>query len=134
MKPEISPAAPRAIVDRYLEGVRALRGKPVAYAGGGTGADGTIRLAHPRTASVLLALVSECYDQNVIYPFDWPAFTAKAGKMTEPGAIESASIDELRQLLTTIVRQDRFGAGLLEELAENGVLLRVLERIDVLVP
>ncbi len=133
MKPEVSPTALRAIVERHLAGLRALRGQPVEYAGGRVEAGGTIRLAYPRTSGVLLAFVNECYEQKVIYPFDWPAFTQAAEKLIEPGGIESASVDDLRRLLTTIVRQDRFNGGLLEEMAQNGVLVRMLERIDVLV-
>lgn len=121
------------LVERHLEPVRAASGKRTRYIGGGTEEDGTIRLSHPTTGARIYAFVDECAKRGWSFPFDWSTFAPRAEALIErKDGIETASLDDLRRLLTVIIRQDRFGPGVIENMAESGVFLRILERMAVL--
>ncbi|TCQ00645.1 hypothetical protein C8J34_13115 [Rhizobium sp. PP-F2F-G36] len=47
---------------------------------------------------------------------------------TASGAIDTATIDDLVHLLTTLIRGDRFNEGMLVKAFDDGVILRILAR------
>ena len=47
---------------------------------------------------------------------------------TAAGAIETATIDDLVHLLTTLIRGDRFNEGMLAKAFDDGVIHRILAR------
>jgi hypothetical protein len=121
-----------ALVGKYLPALREHSGKRTEFKGGGTEPDGTILLAYPCYPPGVDAFLDECVERKVVFPFDWPQFHERAAELIAEGGIECASVEELRRLLTTFVRQERFGPGVIGEMVESGVLLRVLERLAVL--
>ena len=52
--------------------------------------------------------------------------------MLEPDGLRSASADQIANLLTTVVRRDRFVEGGLAAAFESGLILAILERAEQL--
>ena len=70
-----------------------------------------------------------------ITPFDWMSWASSpAGQalLGHPDAVASASADDLRKLLTTYVRGERFGEGTLENAFNSGMLTAIMRRAGVL--
>jgi hypothetical protein len=122
-----------SLAERHLPALRLARGVPVRFVGGGEEAPGVFRLAQPTVDSRVYLFVDECIRDGWSFPFDWISFADRAREMIDrEDGIESASLDELRRLLTVIIRQDRFGRGVVEEMAERGAFVRILERMAAL--
>jgi hypothetical protein len=71
----------------------------------------------------------------LITPFDWPAWASGPegqALIGHPEAVASASADDLRKLLTTYVRSERFGDGTLEAVFASGMLTAIVRRAGVL--
>jgi hypothetical protein len=70
-----------------------------------------------------------------ITPFDWMTWSSSpAGKalLGQPDAVASASVEDLRCLLTVFVRGERFGEGTLENAFNAGMLTAIMRRAGVL--
>ena len=78
------------------------------------------------------AFVRACYEHGwVSADFDWPAWkeTEEASQLGEcPQALSMATMEQLRRLLTVVLRQDRFVEGSLEGHYESGLLTRIVRR------
>jgi hypothetical protein len=63
-------------------------------------------------------------------PFDWMAWlkTPRGEELREPAAVATAAPEELANLLTAIVRSERFSEGSLEGAHESGLLLAIARR------
>jgi hypothetical protein len=81
-----------------------------------------------RGASVSAA----AYEDGVVYPFDWPAWTkpAKAHAYeARPELLASADLDTCRRLLTCYVRAERFTDGVLASMVSSGYLQQLVRRL-----
>ena len=79
--------------------------------------------------------IQVCYDMKWVHPFDWGEWmrSSEAVRLRdEPGALESATPDQLQRLLTTVIRQDRFVDGAVAGAYKSGLLIRILRRAAVL--
>jgi hypothetical protein len=80
--------------------------------------------------------VGDCYEHGwVLAGFDWPAWaqTERARVLRDdPMVLASATEQDLAQLLTVVVRQDRFCEGSLARAFESGLILGILQRADQL--
>lgn len=78
------------------------------------------------------AFIQACYDHGWISgDLNWPdwASTEEAARLRDdPDYLATASAEQLRRLLTVIVRQDRFVNGSLADHFESGLLHRILGR------
>ena len=65
-----------------------------------------------------------------VRPFDWVAWiaTPEAAALLEPDGLRNASADQIANLLTALVRRNRFVEGALEGAFESGLILAILER------
>jgi hypothetical protein len=65
-----------------------------------------------------------------VRPFDWVAWiaTPEAASLLEPDGVRSASVEQIANLLTALVRRDRFVEGALESAFDSGLILAILER------
>jgi hypothetical protein len=65
-----------------------------------------------------------------VRPFDWVAWiaTPEAASLLEPDGVRSASVEQIANLLTALVRRDRFVEGALEAAFDSGLILAILER------
>ena len=73
---------------------------------------------------------------NVIYPFDWVAWseTEKAQELLHTTqSIAVADLDEVRRLLTALVRRERFDGGSIIVAIERGIVSAAVRRLVSLV-
>ena len=80
--------------------------------------------------------IDVCYETKwVNLRFDWGAWTNSLEALRlrdDPAALESATPDQLQNLLTVVIRQDRFVEGALASAFESGLLVSILRRAGVL--
>ena len=77
--------------------------------------------------------VDALYKNNFIRSFDWRQYQNVAKKYMEDGNIvEKADLETLLKLFTIHVRKERFQSGHLATVIENGHILRLLGRLEVL--
>ncbi len=80
--------------------------------------------------------IDVCYEMKwVNLRFDWGAWMNSLQALRlrdDPAALESATPDQLQNLLTVVIRQDRFVEGALATGFESGLLVRILRRAAVL--
>jgi hypothetical protein len=85
---------------------------------------------------IVESLVDAAYRNNwVLTKFDWPTWgqSERARQLRdEDGAIEQATGEEVCQLLTILIRQDRFSEGSLLESFNSGLMLRIVRRAKAL--
>jgi hypothetical protein len=66
----------------------------------------------------------------MVFVFDWVEWRDQGHVLLETsGAMERASLGDLQQLLTLIIRQERFAEGTLLHAAEQGWIHRILDRM-----
>ena len=98
--------------------------------------DGVITLPYFQTSAEANRFVRACYDTGWISPdMDWSEWknTPEAVRLfEEPGAVEGATHEQLRRVLTVMIRQERFAEGSLAGHHQSGLLLRVLQRAKAL--
>ena len=71
----------------------------------------------------------------VLTGFDWPTWAQSERAMQlrdEESAIEHATAEEVCQLLTVLIRQERFSDGSLLEAFNSGLMLRIVRRAKAL--
>ena len=80
--------------------------------------------------------IDVCYEMKwVNLSFYWSAWNDSAEALQlrdDPAALESATPNQLQNLLTVVIRQDRFVEGALAAVFESGLLVRILRRAAVL--
>ncbi|WP_172122502.1 DUF6508 domain-containing protein [Devosia sp. 919] len=83
-----------------------------------------------------LAFVETCYaDGWINQNFDWVSWkeTSEASALRDdPTTLASASASQIAQLLTVLVRQDRFSEGTLDWAFQTGLLSNILSRVSEL--
>ena len=80
--------------------------------------------------------VADCYAHDwVLGGFDWVAWAQTEEAQTlrdDPAVLAKAETHQLAQLLTVVIRQDRFVEGALAAAFKSGLILGVLERAEQL--
>ena len=98
--------------------------------GGEREADGAYRLPypeyHPLVEEFFRLVASEGWLDYQYNPDD------AARMLSEPSFIRSASLAQIKSMLTFCVRGERFADGHRAEMIENGSICRILERIEQL--
>ena len=106
------------------------------WAGGELVSDNVRTMPYFDLSEPVHRLLEACYELSwVRSDFSWPEWsgTPEAHRlMVEPGALESASVEDIERLLTTWLRFDRFCEGHLGGVCESGHMLRVLRRAAAL--
>jgi hypothetical protein len=75
-------------------------------------------------------LVEDLYKARIVYSFDWPGWQPEADRLyRNDKALRAASLSDLRKLLTTHVRKDRFCEGHLKAMVTAGHVLAILEQV-----
>jgi hypothetical protein len=99
-----------------------------------TDADGVMQLGWYEFSHSAESLLADVRAGGWIQPFDWPAWvaTAEGSRLSQPDGVASASVQELGQLLTAIVRSDRFSEGSIAGAYESGLLTAILRRAKAL--
>lgn len=69
----------------------------------------------------------------LLFDFDWMSWQDEARRiLASPEAIAQADMQTIRQLLTTLVRAEKFASGALAEAVKDKSLLNVLRRLGEL--
>lgn len=106
------------------------------WGGGEKTAGGAIQMPYYVVSDGAEAFVRAAYDLGwVLADFDWPAWkeTPGANKLRDdPVAIGNATPEQLAQLLTVCIRQDRFVEGGLAGAFESGLLIAIVARAEAL--
>ncbi len=79
--------------------------------------------------------VTMCYDLGWVKPFDWPEWkeTEEAAQLRDdPEVLAKATSEQLRKLLTVMIRQDRFVEGSLAAHFNSGFIDQIIDRAAVL--
>lgn len=72
----------------------------------------------------------DLYKEGFVTQFRWADWISEAGEYSaNDEKLSKADLMDIRRLLTTIVRQERFCEGLLEETIESGFILKILKRL-----
>ena len=100
---------------------------PVQQMHGGNGADGTMQFPcpeyHPEVERFIQAASMDCWQDFHYSP------EAMAKMIADPEQVQSATLDQIRSLLTYCVRGERFCDGHIGHLIEAGHVARILERL-----
>jgi len=98
-----------------------------------TGKDGVISLPMFDFSAEASSFIQTCYDYGWISTeLNWPEWMAtdEARLLHDsPEFLSNASVEQIRRLLTVLIRQDRFVEGSLSGHYESGFLLRILMRV-----
>lgn len=76
-----------------------------------------------------LKFYDDLYKEGFVTKFRWMDWIEAEEYSASDEKLSKADLKDIRRLLTTIVRQDRFCEGLLEEVIENGLMLKILKRL-----
>ncbi|NHN29627.1 DUF6508 domain-containing protein [Paenibacillus agricola] len=78
--------------------------------------------------------VTKLYQSNMIIKFNWGTWQSESKEHFQNTAlIYNADLNTVRKLFTTIIRADRFNAGMYASMIDKGVILALLKRLKVLV-
>ena len=105
------------------------------WEGGEADANGVISMPWFRLSDDAEAFTSDVAGHGWIQVFDWMRWlqTPEARRLLdEPGVLEAAGPEDLRRLLTSIIRSERFGDGNIAGAHESGLLARICRRAEVL--
>jgi hypothetical protein len=108
-----------------------------AWEGGGPSAeDENVRIwPYFAMGPVASRFFHACYEFGWVKRLDWITWmNSPEGRrfFDDPAAIDSATADELANVLTVLLRHDRFVEGGLNSTFESGFLLRILRRAAAL--
>lgn len=99
-------------------------------------AKGSFSLPYAVMSEPVMAFLEAAHDNGwVVGHFDWTSWadTNEARRLISDEAdLAEATSDQLAQLLTVLIRQDRFADGSLLAAFNGGLILRIVRRIDTL--
>jgi hypothetical protein len=103
--------------------------------GGNETEPGVFQMPWSELGEQAMAFHQLCYDDGWVVPFDWGSWkdTPEAiGLRDEPDTLSKATPEQLSKLLTTLVRQERFCEGSLQDAFETGLLTGIVKRAKAL--
>jgi hypothetical protein len=73
--------------------------------------------------------VTKLYQSNMIIKFNWGTWQSESKEYFQNTAlIHNADLNTVRKLFTTIIRSDRFCAGMYASMIDKGVILTLFEK------
>ena len=97
--------------------------------------DGTPSFPFVSYKPLVMRFLDDVLHRDFLIDFDWPAWQGKALRLqTTPGALEDATLDDLRKLLTVHIRKHRFVEGHLAQALDEGWIQAILRRLRLLLP
>lgn len=94
--------------------------------------DGVIEVGYVSYASEVTTFIEAMYETDTIIAFDWntQAWKTRYEEIAaSTDAHSQASDEELRKMLTTMLRADRFNEGFLAEQFDNGLFISLLSEL-----
>lgn len=98
-------------------------------------ADGVLVIGWYEPSPEAEAFLADVRAGGWVAPFDWPTWASSdEGRrlLGDREAVAAATPEDLRRLLTTYVRAERFGDGTLESAYASGMLTAIVRRAAVL--
>ena len=95
----------------------------------------TGKMPYYKTSALASQFVQTCYKMGWVKPFDWAEWmqSTEAKRLRDdPAALANGTWEQLRRLLTVMIRQDRFVEGALGSAFESGLLTGIVRRASVL--
>ena len=93
---------------------------------------GVVHMPYTKLSETVMAFTEEAYERGwVKTDFDWGTWagTDEAARLRDDEAVlAEATPEQLANLLTICIRQDRFVEGVLLGAFENGLILRIVRR------
>lgn len=97
--------------------------------------DGYWVVGYDSLSPLALNFVKSAYDNGwILDHFDWPSYCKSneyAALIFDNGLID-VSVEQVALILTTIIRRDRFDPGWLASAYKDGLLIRILERLQAI--
>jgi hypothetical protein len=122
-----------AAVAGLLAEIEQIEAKPAEWSGGRQ-SDGSIQMPFVMYEPAAARLLRALYDRKVvILGFDWTSWQDEARRFLDPDVVRTASLVEVRRLLTLHVRADRFVEGHFAEMIANGHVSALLRRLGELI-
>ena len=99
-------------------------------------ADGVLVMPSSTLSSEAYAFHKMVYREGwILREFDWPEWAGTDefnNLFGKKGAVAKASVQQLAQLLTTLVRKERFCSGTMASACSDGLLARITQRASIL--
>lgn len=121
-----------AAIAGMLPELQAIETRPVEWSGGERGADGSIQMPYATYAPAAERLMRAIYEHKLIVEFDWPSWQEEGQRFLDPEVASTASVEDIRRLLTLHVRQERFVEGHFATMIANGHIILLLKRLGAL--
>ncbi len=102
------------------------------WRGGTDDGSGTIDWPWFDYAPEVRQFIEALYDHGWIVPFDWSSWQPEAERLVNSGEVDRTDAETLRRLLTLIARKERFCDGFLAVSLQEGLITRILRRLDSL--
>ena len=93
--------------------------------------DGSFSFPYCSYSEMVREFEKTVYDTEFIFKGDY--LEGISGKATDPAFIERCDLETLRKIMTSCVRGERFCEGHLASVIENGLILKVLKRLEELI-
>lgn len=125
-------SADLAAVANLLGDIERIEAKSVEW-GGGKQADDSMQMPFVVYAPEAERLIRAVYDHHlIVFEFDWTSWHDDAQRFLDPAVVLTATLDDVRRLLTLHVRQDRFVEGHFAEMISRGHIAMLLRRLGEL--
>ncbi len=125
-------AADLAAVAELLADIERIEATPIEW-GGGKQADGSIQMPFVVYAPEAERLIRAFNDHHlIVFNFDSSLWQDDAQRFLDPEVVRTASLDDVRCLLTLHVRQDRFVEGHFADMIARGHIAALLRRLGAL--
>jgi len=99
--------------------------------GGEENDDGTLSMPYMAPEPIVEQFIKVVYTLSIIIPFDWMSWK-EGTKIVSDASFDFDTLNLITkcQLITYIVRQDRFNEGFLVSQFESGLMLKILKSLE----
>ena len=110
-----------------------VEANPAETRGGERRADGTLQMPYNVYADAADRVHHAIYKHHLLLDgFDWTAWQGEAQAFMDPQRVATASLEEVRRLLTLHVRAERFNDGHFAKMIREGHIAALLRRLGEL--
>lgn len=93
--------------------------------------DGIFHFPYYRYSKDILEFVSFLYRNDLLIEFDWTEFNI-GEILKDYESVDKLEVLELKKILYTILRKDRFCEGTLVGFIDDGLIVKILKRLHIL--